>query len=97
MDKEAYGEYLKMIGRVVRDERESRGMSLRDFGLMVGVDYKRLFEIEHGGANLTFKTLYRIAEGMEMSPSALLEKAETQARVKVVAYADFDAAAGSGK
>ena len=78
MDKEAYGTYLKSIGLVIRAEREARGWSLREFGLMVGVDFKRLFEIEHGVANPTYKTLFRIAEGIEMTPATLLARAEQE-------------------
>ena len=66
----------KALGRIIRDERSAQGLSLRKLGLMVGVDHKRLFQIEHGTANITFNTLNNIAEGLGIPLSVLLLRAE---------------------
>lgn len=55
------------LGRVICNEREAQGLSLRKFGLMVGLDYKRMHEIEHGKANVTINSLLRICEGLGIS------------------------------
>ena len=64
------------LGDAIRVEREAQGLSLRKLGLMVGVDYKRLCEMEQGKANATINTLLRVSVGLNVPLSSLIEKAE---------------------
>lgn len=70
--------YHEALGKVIRNEREAQGLSLRKFGLMVGLDYKRMHEIEHGKANATINSLLRISDGLEISLSRLFAAAEKE-------------------
>lgn len=56
----------KDIGRNIRELREERGMTLRGFGLMVGMDKTYLSGIENGKRNATVSTLDRIARGLDV-------------------------------
>lgn len=68
--------FRESLGRVIRIERESQGLSLRKFGLMVGLDYKRIHEIEHGSANSTINTLLRVSNGLGVPLSEFIYAAE---------------------
>ena len=69
--------YREALGWVIRNERETQGLSLRKFGLMVGLDYKRLHQIEHGDANATINWLLRIADGLGKSVTELFVAADS--------------------
>ena len=56
----------KDIGRNIRELREERGMTLRGFGLMVGMDKTYLSGIENGKRNATVSTLDRIARRLDV-------------------------------
>lgn len=47
-------------------------MSLRAFGMMVGVHYNQLLHIEQGRANPSLGTLYKIAKGLNVTIEDLL-------------------------
>lgn len=67
-----YGEYIATIGKTIHALRAERGLSLRAFGMMVGVHYNQILKIEQGTANPSLKTLYKIAEGLEVEIEDLL-------------------------
>lgn len=56
----------KDIGMNIRELREERGMTLRGFGLMIGMDKTYLSGIENGKRNATVSTLDRIARGLDV-------------------------------
>lgn len=68
--------FFQQLGETLRSERESQGLSLRKLGLMVNVGYKRIFELEHGEANVTLETIVSIAEGLDIPLSTVFAKAE---------------------
>lgn len=68
----SYGEYIAIIGERIHALRAEKGMSLRGFALMVGVHYNQILHIEQGKVNPSLKTLYRIAEGLEVDVKDLL-------------------------
>ena len=51
------------IGQHLKDLREERGWSLRELGLVVGMNKTSLGEIELGKRNPTVNSLERIAAG----------------------------------
>ena len=69
-----YEEYIATIGKTIHALRAEKGMSLRSFSLMVGVHYNQILHIEQGKVNPSLKTLYRIAEGLEVDIHDLLPR-----------------------
>ena len=61
------------LGETVRRLRNEQGLSLRKFGLMIGMDYSYLFDIEHGTANATVDVLSKIAGGLGVSIKDLFD------------------------
>lgn len=56
--------HRERLGRNIRILRVKRGLSLRVFGQMIGVDYAYLSNIETGKANASVDVLQKIAEGL---------------------------------
>ncbi|TWP25463.1 XRE family transcriptional regulator [Apibacter muscae] len=65
---------LKIIGRRIKQVRESKGFSqLELVGKMLGdIDPTNISRIESGRTNPTIYTLYRIAEALEVSLEELV-------------------------
>lgn len=57
---------MQEIGQNVRSLRKERGVTLRRFGMMVGMDKTYLSGIENGKRNATVSTLERIADGLDV-------------------------------
>lgn len=55
------------IGQLLKDLREERGWSLREFGLVVGLNKTYLGDIELGKRNPTTNSLERIVAGYGLS------------------------------
>lgn len=53
----------EQIGRLLKDLREERGWSLREFGLIVGMNKTYLGDIELGKRNPTMNSLEKIVAG----------------------------------
>lgn len=51
------------IGRLLKDLRDERGWSLREFGLIVGMNKTYLGDIELGKRNPTINSLEKIVAG----------------------------------
>ena len=51
------------IGQLLKDLRDERGWSLREFGLIVGMNKTYLGDIELGKRNPTFNSLEKIVAG----------------------------------
>lgn len=64
---------LKKFGQHLRALREKKGLSIRELSNRCDVDYGKISKIENNKANLTLTTLFELAEGLEVHPSALLE------------------------
>ena len=63
----------KDFGTRVRALREQTGLSTKKFALMVGLSKPYIIQIEHGNRNISLDTIERIAAGLNMTPSELLE------------------------
>lgn len=57
--------YRTILGKRLHEIRLEQGLSLRSLGLMSGVDYSHIFDIEHGKANVTIDTLAKLAEALD--------------------------------
>lgn len=56
-------ELNEQIGQLLKDLREERGWSLREFGLIVGMNKTYLGDIELGKRNPTMNSLEKIVAG----------------------------------
>lgn len=68
----SYGEYISVIGENIHAQRAQTGLSLRAFSMMIGVHYNQVLHIEQGKVNPSIKTLYKIAEGLQVDIKDLL-------------------------
>jgi len=77
--KSTEDELLKAFGRKVREARERAGLTRAQLGDTTGLAPSYLFEIENEGANVTLKTLAKIAESVKLGPRDLLPESEQDA------------------
>lgn len=69
------GQILHLIGKRVKELRESKGLSQVDLvGRMQGeIDPTNISRIESGRTNPTIFTICRIAQALEIQPKEILE------------------------
>jgi transcriptional regulator with XRE-family HTH domain len=72
-------ELLKAFGRKVREARDRAGLTRAQLGEATGLAPSYLFEIENEGANVTLKTLAKLAESLKLGPRDLLPESEQDA------------------
>src|SRR6516225_1095946 len=77
--KSTEDELLKAFGRKVREARERAGLTRAQLGEATGLAPSYLFEIENEGANVTLKTLAKLAESLKLGPRDLLPESEQDA------------------
>jgi transcriptional regulator with XRE-family HTH domain len=65
-------EQLKVeFGKKIKAERETQKLTLQDMEFNTGIDFSDFSKIEQGKANITFKTLYKIAKALKKHPKDL--------------------------
>lgn len=69
----ANGEFRRELGLRIASLRAKKGMSQRQFALVLELDRVTLNRIESGKGNPTLGTLERIAEGLDLTLTELLE------------------------
>lgn len=62
------------IGQLLKDLREERGWSLREFGLIVGMNKTYLGDIELGKRNPTVNSLEKIVAGYGLTVKEFFAK-----------------------
>lgn len=62
------------IGQLLKDLRDERGWSLREFGLIVGMNKTYLGDIELGKRNPTINSLEKIVAGYGLTVREFLAK-----------------------
>ena len=62
------------IGQLLKDLREDRGWSLREFGLVVGMNKTYLGDIELGKRNPTISSLEKIVAGYGLTVKEFFAK-----------------------
>ena len=77
--KSTEDELLKAFGRKVREARERAGLTRAQLGDATGLAPSYLFEIENEGANVTLKTLAKLAVSLKLGPRDLLPESEQDA------------------
>jgi transcriptional regulator with XRE-family HTH domain len=66
------GHVLYDLGRLIRDQRRARGLSMRDFALLTGIGHTTLHYYEIGRRDPGIEMLIRIANQCDLSLSAFL-------------------------
>lgn len=69
-----YDDLNVQIGQLLKDLREDRGWSLREFGLVIGMNKTYLGDIELGKRNPTVRSLAKIAAGYGMTFEGVLRQ-----------------------
>lgn len=70
------GNLQRTLGQNLRGYRKARGLSQEAFADVLGVHRTYMGSLERGERNLTFKSLEKIAERLEVEPLALLQAAD---------------------
>jgi len=68
----------KTVGRVIQRVREEKQQSQELVSGLAGIGRTHLSAIERGQRKPTLETFFRIAEALDMKPSALLAKIEDE-------------------
>ena len=61
------------IGQRVLDLRTAKGYGVREFALLADVEHHQIINIEKGRTDMRVSTLYKIAVGLGITLSELLE------------------------
>lgn len=69
-----------VIGRVIQRKREEKGLSQEVVSGLAGIGRTHLSAIERGMRKPTLETFFRIAEALNLQPSALLAAIEEELR-----------------
>jgi transcriptional regulator with XRE-family HTH domain len=75
-------QFILAVSTVMRERRESLGMSQSDLGLASGLHRSYIGDFERGSRNLALKNLFRLAEALELTPSKVLSLAERKLEAK---------------
>ena len=67
------------VGKMIREVRQARGISLRQLASQVGIHFTHLSKIENGKDQIGRKPLTRIAEELGVDPDLMLGEAGHQA------------------
>jgi XRE family transcriptional regulator, regulator of sulfur utilization len=73
---------VEAISVNLKEAREKRGLSLDQLSELTGVSKSMLRQIEMGKSSPTISTIWKIANGLHLSFTALLRKPEIRAEVK---------------
>lgn len=79
----------EQIGQLLKDLREERGWSLREFGLIVGMNKTYLGDIELGKRNPTMNSLEKIVAGYGLTVKEFFARCRIDERALGVAGATF--------
>nr|WP_228098845.1 helix-turn-helix transcriptional regulator [Pedobacter sp. MC2016-24] len=61
------------MGDRVRALRKAKNMSMEKLAEHAGIDYRQVFNIEHGKTNATVSTLHNISKALDISISELFD------------------------
>jgi len=63
---------LAKFAKHLKKLREDKGYSLRELASRSGLEYSQVQRIESGKVNLAFTTVIALADGLDITPSELL-------------------------
>jgi transcriptional regulator with XRE-family HTH domain len=71
---------LKALGQTIREARTERGLSQERLALEAGLDRTFISSIEAGRRNITFASLLKVSQALDVKPAELLRRWERLAR-----------------
>ncbi|WP_373059470.1 helix-turn-helix domain-containing protein [Zunongwangia sp. H14] len=72
MDSKAISnEFLRQLGKRIKEERELKNFTLENMDALCDIDPSDFSKIENGRQNITFKTFIRIAVALDINPLKL--------------------------
>ena len=74
---------LRILGHTVRSFREAKGLSLRQFAKVTGINRSHLSKIELGQISVTMDTLLYLAHSLDIEVSRLLRPLDTRRELYV--------------
>lgn len=77
------------IGEIIRNERQSRGLSILDVSKRTGVSKAMIGQIERGESSPTLSTVWKLSVGMRIPMATLLAQNKSD-EYKVVRLADIE-------
>lgn len=72
----------KKFGLAIKKLREETGLSQEKFALSIGMDRTYYASVEAGKRNISLQNIYKIAEGFDISVSALFVMVEKMEEVE---------------
>jgi transcriptional regulator with XRE-family HTH domain len=72
-----YEEVARTVGSQIRKARQQAGLTQAQLGAKAGLTQSYIFEMEAGGANITLKTLAKMASVLGMDARDLLPESRT--------------------
>jgi transcriptional regulator with XRE-family HTH domain len=70
-------QYMKALGRAIRDVRKSRGLTISDLHYECRIARQAVGEIEQGKVMPQLGSILRICQALEVKPSTLFAMADT--------------------
>jgi transcriptional regulator with XRE-family HTH domain len=67
-------QFAKIVGEVLREVREERGISQEEFADKVGMHRTYIGMIERGKRNITVFTLIKISESFDINPEVIISR-----------------------
>jgi transcriptional regulator with XRE-family HTH domain len=71
---------LRQFGRAVRELRGELGISQEELGFRSDMDRTHVGNIERGASNLSLRAVMKLARGLGVRPSELIERFEERLR-----------------
>ncbi len=72
--------FARAFGRAVREERQAQELSQEELGFRADLDRTYVSGVERGVRNPTLQTILRLAGGLGVRPSRLVQAAEIRSR-----------------
>lgn len=69
----SFEEFLKKLGLRIKFLRMSKGINQANLAAMMSTFENNLSNIETGKKNITIKTIYKIAQALDIEPSKLFD------------------------
>ncbi|AUP81602.1 XRE family transcriptional regulator [Flavivirga eckloniae] len=70
---DALNKFLIAFGKRVKELRESKNYTLEEIDALCDIDPSDFSKIEKGKTNITFRTLIKISNGLNVNPKELLD------------------------
>lgn len=71
-------EYMKALGRCIRDVRRKRGITISDLHYEVRMARQSVVKIERGDVIPRLESILSICQALEIKPGALFEMADSE-------------------